>query len=43
MDRMSALYLTEATVDFADTLEASGFTIDNPMAAGTCANGHAFR
>jgi iron-sulfur cluster assembly accessory protein len=42
VDRMSAPYLTEAKVDFVDTLEASGFTIDNPMAQGTCACGHSF-
>ena len=42
MDRMSAPYLSQATIDFVDTLEASGFTIDNPMAQGTCACGHSF-
>ncbi|MGH2676190.1 MAG: iron-sulfur cluster insertion protein ErpA [Actinomycetota bacterium] len=42
VDRMSAPYLTEAKVDFVDTLEASGFTIDNPAATGTCACGHSF-
>jgi Fe-S cluster assembly iron-binding protein IscA len=25
-----------------DTLEASGFTIDNPVAQGSCACGHSF-
>ena len=42
VDRMSAPYLKEAKVDFVDTLEASGFTIDNPMAQGSCACGHSF-
>lgn len=42
IDRMSVPYLSQATVDFVDNLEASGFTIDNPMAAGTCACGHSF-
>lgn len=42
VDRMSAPYLSQATVDFVDTLEASGFTIDNPLAQGTCACGHSF-
>jgi iron-sulfur cluster assembly accessory protein len=42
IDRMSVPYLSQATVDFVDTLEASGFTIDNPMAQGTCACGHSF-
>lgn len=42
VDRMSAPYLSQATVDFVDTLEASGFTIENPLAQGTCACGHSF-
>ena len=42
IDRMSAPYLKEAKVDFVDTLEASGFTIDNPVAQGSCACGHSF-
>jgi iron-sulfur cluster assembly accessory protein len=42
VDRMSAPYLTQATVDFVDTLEASGFTIDNPAAQSSCACGNSF-
>jgi len=42
IDRMSVPYISEAKIDFVDTLEASGFTIDNPMAQGTCACGHSF-
>ena len=42
IDKMSAPYLSQAKVDFVDTLEAAGFTIDNPMAQGTCACGHSF-
>jgi iron-sulfur cluster assembly accessory protein len=42
VDKMSVPYLSEATIDFVDTLEASGFTIDNPMAQGSCACGHSF-
>ena len=42
VDRMSVPYLDQATIDFLDTLEASGFTIDNPMAQGSCACGHSF-
>jgi len=42
IDRMSVPYLSQATIDFVDTLEASGFTIDNPMAQGTCACGNSF-
>ncbi|HLB63060.1 MAG TPA: iron-sulfur cluster insertion protein ErpA [Actinomycetota bacterium] len=42
IDKMSVPYLSEATIDFVDTLEASGFTIDNPVAQGSCACGHSF-
>ncbi|MCL6645860.1 MAG: iron-sulfur cluster assembly accessory protein [Dehalococcoidia bacterium] len=42
IDRMSAPYLTQATIDFVDTLEQTGFTIDNPAAHGSCACGHSF-
>jgi iron-sulfur cluster assembly accessory protein len=42
VDRMSAPYLSQATVDFVDTLEQSGFTIDNPAAQGGCACGNSF-
>lgn len=42
IDKMSAPYLTEATVDFVDSLEQSGFTIDNPAAQGGCACGNSF-
>jgi iron-sulfur cluster assembly accessory protein len=41
-DRMSAPYLTGASIDFVDTIEKSGFTIDNPNAGGTCACGESF-
>jgi len=41
-DRMSAPYLTGATVDFVDTIEKQGFTIDNPNAGGSCACGDSF-
>ena len=42
VDRMSVPYLKEAKIDFVDSLEASGFTIDNPMAQGSCACGNSF-
>src|SRR5699024_7515452 len=41
-DRMSAPYLTGATIDFVDTIEKQGFTIDNPNASGSCACGDSF-
>ncbi|MGZ5353143.1 MAG: iron-sulfur cluster insertion protein ErpA [Actinomycetota bacterium] len=42
VDRMSVPYLSEARIDFVDSLEASGFTIDNPVAQSSCACGHSF-
>jgi iron-sulfur cluster assembly accessory protein len=42
VDRMSAPYLEGATIDFADTIEKQGFTIDNPNAQGSCACGDSF-
>jgi len=42
IDKMSVPYLSQATVDFIDSLEQSGFTIDNPAAQGGCACGHSF-
>ena len=42
VDRMSAPYLQGATIDFVDTIEKQGFTIDNPMATGSCACGDSF-
>ncbi len=42
VDRMSAPYLLGATIDFADTIEKQGFTIDNPNAGSSCACGDSF-
>jgi iron-sulfur cluster assembly accessory protein len=42
VDRMSAPYLDGATIDFADTIEKQGFTIDNPNAGSSCACGDSF-
>jgi iron-sulfur cluster assembly accessory protein len=41
-DKMSAPYLMGATIDFVDTIEKQGFTIDNPNATGSCACGDSF-
>ena len=41
-DKMSGPYLTGATIDFVDTIEKQGFTIDNPNATGSCACGDSF-
>ena len=42
VDRMSGPYLGGATIDFADTIEKQGFTIDNPNAGSACACGGSF-
>jgi iron-sulfur cluster assembly accessory protein len=42
IDKMSVPYLSAATVDFVDSLEQTGFTIDNPAAQGGCACGNSF-
>lgn len=42
VDKMSVPYLAGATIDFADTIEKQGFTIDNPNAVGSCACGDSF-
>ena len=42
VDRMSTPYLSGATIDFVDTIEKQGFTIDNPNATGSCACGDSF-
>ena len=42
VDKMSAPYLDGSTIDFEDTIEKQGFSIDNPNAAGSCACGDSF-
>jgi iron-sulfur cluster assembly accessory protein len=42
VDRMSLPYLGGARIDFVDTIEKQGFTIDNPNASGSCACGDSF-
>ena len=42
VDRMSVPYLGGAIIDFVDTIEKQGFTIDNPNATGSCACGDSF-
>ena len=42
VDRMSVPYLMGATIDFVDTIEKQGLTIDNPNAGGSCACGDSF-
>ena len=42
VDKMSAPYLTGAEIDYVDTLQQSGFMINNPNASSTCACGDSF-
>jgi iron-sulfur cluster assembly accessory protein len=42
VDPMSAPYLDGASIDFEDTIQKQGFTIDNPNASGSCACGDSF-
>ena len=42
VDRMSAPYVQGAVIDFVDTIDKQGFTIDNPNAGGSCACGDSF-
>lgn len=42
VDRMSVPYLDGAVIDFSDTIEKQGFTIDNPNAQSSCACGDSF-
>lgn len=42
VDQMSVPYLNGATIDFEDTIQKQGFTIDNPNAQGSCACGDSF-
>jgi iron-sulfur cluster assembly accessory protein len=42
VDKMSVPYLDGATINFEDTIEKQGFTIDNPNAGSSCACGDSF-
>ena len=42
VDPMSVPYLDGASIDFEDSIQKQGFTIDNPNAANSCACGDSF-
>lgn len=42
VDAMSKNYLQGATIDFVDSLEGSGFKIENPNSTGSCGCGKSF-
>jgi iron-sulfur cluster insertion protein len=43
VDAMSGMYLEGVQIDYIETLEGSGFKIENPNATGTCGCGHSFQ
>jgi iron-sulfur cluster assembly accessory protein len=43
VDPFSAPYLKGATVDYLETIQESGFKIDNPNAVSSCGCGHSFQ
>jgi iron-sulfur cluster assembly protein len=43
VDPFSAPYLRGTTIDFLNTIEESGFKIDNPNAVSSCGCGHSFQ
>jgi iron-sulfur cluster assembly accessory protein len=42
LDAMSKLYLDGVSIDYVDSLQGSGFKIDNPKATGSCGCGSSF-
>ncbi len=42
VDAMSNMYLESVTIDYVDSLQGSGFKIENPAASGSCGCGHSF-
>jgi len=43
VDPFSAPYLQGSTIDFLETLQESGFKIDNPNVSSACGCGHSFQ
>jgi iron-sulfur cluster assembly accessory protein len=43
VDPFSAPYLQGAEIDYVDSIEASGFAINNPNAVASCGCGHSFQ
>jgi iron-sulfur cluster assembly accessory protein len=42
IDAMSGMYLQGTQIDYIDSLEGSGFKIENPNTSGSCGCGHSF-
>jgi iron-sulfur cluster assembly accessory protein len=43
VDPLSAPYIKGAKIDFVDSLQESGFKIDNPNVSASCGCGHSFQ
>src|SRR3954469_15120915 len=43
VDPLSAPYIKGSTIDFVDSLQESGFKIENPNAGASCGCGHSFQ
>jgi iron-sulfur cluster assembly accessory protein len=43
VDPFSAPYLTGTTIDFVESIQATGFKIDNPNAVSSCGCGQSFQ
>src|SRR3712207_2201822 len=43
VDPFSAPYLRGAEIDYVDSIQASGFAINNPNATASCGCGHSFQ
>ena len=43
VDPFSAPYLSGAEIDYLETIQESGFKIDNPNAVSSCGCGHSFQ
>jgi iron-sulfur cluster assembly protein len=43
VDPFSAPYLAGAQVDYLETIQESGFKIENPNAVSSCGCGHSFQ
>ena len=42
VDAMSGMYLKGARIDYLETLQGSGFKIENPNSSGSCGCGNSF-
>ena len=42
VDAMSGMYLEGVKIDYIESIDGSGFKIENPNATGTCGCGHSF-